>query len=455
MTITLRTILALTAAVLMLVIGQATAADLANATSLQRASVGAAAETALAPVAGKLDSFHGRLRIYIVEPTSRYRDYQNKNYQFGFLDFAVNQEISVDDGQTLTDTVIWNVGSIGAVSQSNIQAIAVIFGAEGHPAYSYPYDNTFPFTAYWAETAASSTPGVWGVDNSTLPRTHTVFLEEGTATTCSNCPVTRAALESIYASGSYQFLYAAMVLSNSAASTHMFNDYNIGYTPSVYFDGGHGVYVGGSSNLANYTSRIDLAAARAVAPLKIAVKMEFISTTQLSVEYIIRTTNQAPDVPATPTGTALMRTGKTTTYTASTLDHDGDQLYYRWISDSSDSSAWLGPYSSEETCSYSRSWATIGKHDIAVLVKDHWTTSATASSNFSVTVYRCGDADGNSNLSISDAVKLINYIFGGGTPPSPVIAGDADCNGAVSISDAVKLINHIFAGGSAPCSSCP
>jgi hypothetical protein len=450
-----KALLTLTAVTLLLLVAQLVAASPESATSLQRQSSLTSTETPATPAASKLDSFHGRLRIYIVEPTSRYRDFQNKNYQFGFLDFAVNQEISVDDGLVLTDTVIWNVGSIGAVSLVNIQAIAVVFGAEGHLAYSYPYDNTYPFTAYWAETAATSTPGVWGVDNATLPRTHTVFVEEGTATTCSNCPVTRAALDAIYTSGGYQFLYAAMVLSNSAASTHMFNDYNIGYTPSVYFDGGHGVYVGGSSNLANYTSRIDLAAARAVAPLKIAVKLEFISTTQLSVEYIIKTTNQAPDVPSTPTGPALLRTGKSTTFSASSLDHDADQLYYRWICDANDSSAWLGPYNSEETCSYSRSFTTIGKHDVAVLVKDHWDASATASTAFSVTVYRCGDADGNSNLSISDAVKLINYIFGGGTPPSPVIAGDADCNGAVSISDAVKLINHIFAGGSAPCSSCP
>ncbi len=62
-----------------------------------------------------------------------------------------------------------------------------------------------------------------------------------------------------------------------------------------------------------------------------------------------------------------------------------------------------------------------------------------------------GDADGSGIVTISDAVFLINYIFGGGPAPSPLAAGDADCSGIVSISDAVYIINYIFGGGPAPC----
>ncbi len=69
--------------------------------------------------------------------------------------------------------------------------------------------------------------------------------------------------------------------------------------------------------------------------------------------------------------------------------------------------------------------------------------------------YICGDADGTTNITISDAVMLINYIFSGGPAPTPLIAGDADCSGLVTISDAVYLINYIFAGGAAPCTNCP
>ncbi len=68
--------------------------------------------------------------------------------------------------------------------------------------------------------------------------------------------------------------------------------------------------------------------------------------------------------------------------------------------------------------------------------------------------YTCGDADGNSIVTISDAVYMIGYIFGGGPAPTPIEAGDVDCNGIVTISDVVFLINYIFGGGPAPCSGC-
>ncbi len=67
----------------------------------------------------------------------------------------------------------------------------------------------------------------------------------------------------------------------------------------------------------------------------------------------------------------------------------------------------------------------------------------------------CGDPDGNTIVTISDAVFLINYIFAGGPAPNPILSGDVDCNAIVTISDAVYLINYIFAGGAAPCASCP
>ncbi len=67
---------------------------------------------------------------------------------------------------------------------------------------------------------------------------------------------------------------------------------------------------------------------------------------------------------------------------------------------------------------------------------------------------RCGDANGNGTLNISDAVFLIAYIFAGGSPPGdcgiPLGLGDADGNGIVNISDVVAIIAYIFAGGHPP-----
>lgn len=62
----------------------------------------------------------------------------------------------------------------------------------------------------------------------------------------------------------------------------------------------------------------------------------------------------------------------------------------------------------------------------------------------------CGDADNSGAFTISDAVRLINYIFAGGPAPAQPCLGDADGSGSITISDAVRLINFIFAGGAAP-----
>lgn len=65
--------------------------------------------------------------------------------------------------------------------------------------------------------------------------------------------------------------------------------------------------------------------------------------------------------------------------------------------------------------------------------------------------YLCGDADGSGQISISDAIFVVSYVFAGGAAPEPLASADVDVSGAVNISDAVYLINYIFAGGAAPC----
>ncbi len=63
---------------------------------------------------------------------------------------------------------------------------------------------------------------------------------------------------------------------------------------------------------------------------------------------------------------------------------------------------------------------------------------------------KCGDADNNGIWTISDAVYLISYIFGGGPAPLQVCLGDADGNKVLTISDAVYMITFVFGGGPAP-----
>jgi enediyne biosynthesis protein E4 len=70
-----------------------------------------------------------------------------------------------------------------------------------------------------------------------------------------------------------------------------------------------------------------------------------------------------------------------------------------------------------------------------------------------ITESLCGDANGDGNINVGDAVYVISYIFRGGPAPQPPVAGDANCDGKVNVGDAVYVISYIFKGGPAPC--CP
>jgi uncharacterized protein (TIGR02145 family) len=65
--------------------------------------------------------------------------------------------------------------------------------------------------------------------------------------------------------------------------------------------------------------------------------------------------------------------------------------------------------------------------------------------------YVCGDANGDDEVNVSDAVYIINYIFVGGDPPMPLESGDVNCDLTCNVSDAVWIINYIFVSFFNPC----
>lgn len=63
--------------------------------------------------------------------------------------------------------------------------------------------------------------------------------------------------------------------------------------------------------------------------------------------------------------------------------------------------------------------------------------------------FSCGDVNESGSITVSDAVYIVNYIFGGGPAPGSCV-GNANGDCIVSISDAVYIINYVFGGGPAP-----
>jgi uncharacterized delta-60 repeat protein len=63
-----------------------------------------------------------------------------------------------------------------------------------------------------------------------------------------------------------------------------------------------------------------------------------------------------------------------------------------------------------------------------------------------------GDANNDKQVTVSDVVYLINYLFRGGPAPIPIETfGDVNCDRKVTVSDVVYLINYLFRGGPSPC----
>lgn len=64
--------------------------------------------------------------------------------------------------------------------------------------------------------------------------------------------------------------------------------------------------------------------------------------------------------------------------------------------------------------------------------------------------YIDGDANGDNEVNIGDAVFIVNLVFKNGPEPNPYLAADTNCDGEVNVGDAVFLVNHIFKGWPAP-----
>jgi len=77
-----------------------------------------------------------------------------------------------------------------------------------------------------------------------------------------------------------------------------------------------------------------------------------------------------PEKPNTPVGPASGKKGETFQYTTSSTDSDNDQLYYLFDWGDGTYSGWLGPFSSGEEITASKTWETQGEFEIRVRAKD-------------------------------------------------------------------------------------
>ncbi len=80
--------------------------------------------------------------------------------------------------------------------------------------------------------------------------------------------------------------------------------------------------------------------------------------------------NEQPDKPDKPSGKKRIKLGEEYTYSSSTIDSDGDQVYYKWDWGDGNYTEWLGPYNSGDTCEATHNWSEGGDLQIKVMAKD-------------------------------------------------------------------------------------
>ncbi|MDD5778438.1 MAG: Ig-like domain-containing protein [Candidatus Thermoplasmatota archaeon] len=242
------------------------------------------------PANGDSGSYAGVLRLYVVEPVSRWNDYEGDPYHFGFLDYAFNEQLSIPFGDTWEESITWDAAAAGYgdVDQDNLMVMAAVFNPQIRTGYANPpFSN--PFDAHYVDAAAAVRPGETESSFENETYTHTVFAEKITATWCRYCPAMSRALYGVYQSHDFPFYFVAMVADKNDLAAQRVEDYNLAGYPSCFFDGGRRVIVGGYEDQTRYRNAIGSALTADVHELELTLSSQW-DNGQLVIDVSI--TNQ-------------------------------------------------------------------------------------------------------------------------------------------------------------------
>ena len=96
-------------------------------------------------------TFNGYIRAYIVEPVSRYDNYDGNPYHFGFLDYAFDQQVELDPHEEVVLETIWIGGNhsdsdgndFSDISYNNLNIFVSFFNDESASTDDYALQSAF------------------------------------------------------------------------------------------------------------------------------------------------------------------------------------------------------------------------------------------------------------------------------------------------------------------------
>ncbi len=409
------------------------------------------------PALAQHPPYNAHIRIFLVEPLSRWLDYNFGNYHMGTIDIAYDTAITIDNQVSLDRTINWNGAALGFgdIQQNNIMAIAVIYSGDYTTKYSDPPLGS-PFLAHFVDAAAAATPDSQWNNSTNGGFTHTVFAEIGTGSWCKYCPATNNAMHGIFSSHIYNYFYAELIEDkNVKAHNRAIGDFNIAGFPTTYVDGGDQMLIGGEAGQNPYISLIEMSGVRDVHSFDLSTHLDWLGGGNLSIQLHLKNNeivNRSPTVALAPVGNIVGGPNANYTFKTATSDPDGDQLYYRFCWKTGDTSIWMGPYNSGDTCAAVHKWTDSTVTQVTVMTKDEYDGLTGWSDSLQVVIrsYLAGDVNHNGVVNLLDITYMISYLYKQGPFPIPLIAGDINGNNQINLLDATYLISFLYKGGPAP-----
>lgn len=323
-------------------------------------------ESSAAPLNEDALDYEGTLRLYVVEPVSRWLDYDGGDYHYGFLDFAAVEPVSIADQQTYEMTTTWS----GDVDADNVMVIAAVFNDNPQAGFANP-PTGYPFEAHYVDASAGAHPGETAYNFINETYTHSVFAEEGTATWCPYCPSVGNALSEAYYQYDVPFYFVALISDMNPTAADRLSELNLYAYPSVFFDGGYKVSVGGGGSGASFANRIMNYAQQNVHKLNLSVSVEYVGDGDLEISTSITNigNQHAPSVDS-PVGPFEGNVGFTYSYAATGIDPEDDAVSYQFDWGDGEISDWSRTRNSGSEYSENHIWTEQGDYDVRVRVKD-------------------------------------------------------------------------------------
>ena len=291
----------------------------------------------------ELAQYNGHIQAFITEISSRYNTSLGVPYHLGFLDFAFDENISIDAGNSYTNSTIWNGNDhedeqgndFGDITPNNIQVTMAVYNNSNgyvdeteiaHIPNNPPYEPSDPYPANGSTGVDVNIDLSWtGGD----PDPGDIITYDVCFGTVSPPP---------------------KVANNQSATT---------YDPGTL-----------DVNLTYYW--------------RIIAWDNYNASTSGPIWYFTTRINDPPKTPEQPSGPTNGAVGFEYTFSSNTTDPDNDQVFYKWDWGDGNFSEWLGPYFQGINITANHIWTAGGDYEIKVKAKDIYSAESNWSEPFSI-----------------------------------------------------------------------